>query len=77
MQQLKHLARLRKAHDHLEEMVKERTQELQTQLAEDTAILASIDYGLIVTDVSGGVQFINRAGELLTGYSFADANLFL
>jgi PAS domain S-box-containing protein len=65
--------RLRKAHDHLEEMVKERTQELQTQLAEDTAILASIDYGLIVTDVSGGVQFINRAGELLTGYSFADA----
>ena len=65
--------RLRQAHTHLEDIVKERTQALRAQHAEDAAILESIDYGLLVTNRNGEVVYINRAGELLTGWRSAEA----
>jgi len=59
--------RLRKAHEHLESLVEDRTKELQKQLAEDSAILQSMDDGLIVTDAQGIITYTNRMTELLTG----------
>ncbi len=59
--------RLRKSHEHLESLVADRTKELQKQLAEDTAILQSMDDGLIVTDAQGVITYVNRMTEVLTG----------
>ncbi|OGJ66888.1 hypothetical protein A3A67_02530 [Candidatus Peribacteria bacterium RIFCSPLOWO2_01_FULL_51_18] len=61
--------RLREAHDHLEEKVRERTSALQAQHAEDAAILESIDYGLLVSGRNGKAVYLNKNGELLTGWS--------
>lgn len=59
--------RLRKSHEHLESIVADRTKELQKQLAEDSAILQSMEDGLIVTDASGNITYVNRMAEVLTG----------
>lgn len=59
--------RLRKSHEHLESIVADRTKELQKQLAEDTAILQSMEDGLIVTDANGSITYMNRMAEVLTG----------
>jgi|GEM_PF-1168366 len=64
--------RLREAHDHLEDIVKQRTQALQAQHAEDAAILENIDYGLLVTDRDGLAVYMNKAGELLTDWHADD-----
>ncbi len=59
--------RLRKAHDHLESAVHNRTKELRVKNAKDDAILESMDDGLLVTDAEGRVTYVNRMAELLTG----------
>lgn len=59
--------RLRKSHEHLESLVADRTKELQKQVAEDSAILQSMDDGLIVTDAQGVITYMNRMTEALTG----------
>ncbi len=59
--------RLFKAHEHLESIVAERTQELQKQHAEDAAILQSMDDGLVVTDATGVITYVNQMAEILTG----------
>jgi two-component system sensor histidine kinase ResE len=59
--------RLRNSYDHLEDLVRERTQELRKQHAEDAAILQTMDDGLLVTDDAGRIRYINRAAELLLG----------
>ncbi len=58
--------RLRKAHEHLESLVAERTQELQKQHAEDAAILQSMDDGLVVTNTDGIITYMNEMAENLT-----------
>ncbi|HRH93074.1 MAG TPA: histidine kinase dimerization/phospho-acceptor domain-containing protein, partial [Candidatus Peribacteria bacterium] len=65
--------RLRQSHDHLEELVRTRTRALMEQVAQDDAILQSMEYGLIVTDANGAVTLVNGAAELLTGWSQAEA----
>ncbi len=63
--------RLQKAHEHLESIVAERTQELQKQIAKDAAILQSMDDGLIVTDQEGNITYMNEMAKSLTGYKDA------
>ncbi len=65
--------RLREAHDHLEKVVQQRTQALRSQHAQDAAILESIDYGLLVTNRRGQVIYLNKTGELLTGWRLSDS----
>lgn len=60
-------ARLRQSYDHLEDLVRDRTQELRKQHAEDAAILQTMDDGLVVTDDAGRIRYINRAAEVLLG----------
>lgn len=60
--------RLRTVHDHLEAAVRERTKELAEQLAQDAAILQSMDDGLLVTDGQGMITYVNRMAESLTGF---------
>lgn len=64
--------RLRMAHDHLEDMVRERTEQVRKKLSENDAILESIDYGIFVTNERGGVVYSNKAGEKLIGRSISD-----
>lgn len=64
--------RLRRAYEHLEDMVKERTEALHMQLAKDDAILQSMDDGLLVTDADGNVAYMNPIAEMLTGRTGAE-----
>ena len=64
--------RLRMAHDHLEDMVRERTEEVRKKLSENDAILESIDYGIFVTNDEGKIVYSNKAGETLIGTSISD-----
>jgi PAS domain S-box-containing protein len=64
--------RLRTAHDHLEDIVKERTEALRRKLTENEAILESIDYGIFVTDEHANIVYANKAGEALVGTSISD-----
>lgn len=59
--------RLRTSHEHLESIVAERTKELQKQHAQDAAILQGMDDGLIVTDASGIVTYVNHMAQMLAG----------
>lgn len=59
--------RLRSAHDHLEDIVRERTEALRKKLSENETILASIDYGIFVTNDEGKIVYTNTAGEKLVG----------
>lgn len=61
--------RLRTAHDHLESIVQERTEELRKQLAENSATLESMDQGLLVTNAEGTVTYVNHEAEVLTGFN--------
>lgn len=62
-------ARLRRAYDHLEDIVRERTRELREQTAQDTAILENIEYGLLLTDAQAKIIYVNHVAELLLGRS--------
>ena len=66
--------RFREAHDHLEELVRERTEDLRKELASKAAILESMDIGLLVTDERGRITFINDLGASLTGWNVEAAN---
>lgn len=59
--------RLRRAYEHLEDIVKDRTEALHLQLAKDDAILQSMDDGLLVADADGNVMYMNPVAELLIG----------
>lgn len=61
--------RLRGAYDHLEAIVQERTKELIAQLAQDKAILQSMEDGLMVTDPTGTITYVNHAAAVLTGWT--------
>lgn len=63
--------RLRKSHEHLESLVAERTKELRKQLAEDAAILQSMDDGLVVTDAKGIITYVNSMAQNLSGITNA------
>jgi PAS domain S-box-containing protein len=56
----------------LEELVRERTTELQTERDRTQAILDSAAEGVVVTDLQGHIQYVNPATERLTGYEAAE-----
>ncbi len=64
--------RLRRVYDHLEDIVRERTQALVAQNAQSAAILENVDYGLLMTNDKGVIVYMNRAGELLSGWEGKD-----
>ncbi|MDD5055647.1 MAG: ATP-binding protein [Candidatus Peribacteraceae bacterium] len=64
--------RFRHAHDHLESIVQERTEELRSQHAEDAAIMQSMEDGLVVTDAHGIISYANNAAAMLTGCTAED-----
>ena len=53
----------------LEEIVAERTRELQTERDRTQAILETVGESVVVTDLDGQVLFLNPATTLLTGFS--------
>jgi len=53
----------------LEELVRERTAELQTERDRTQAILDSAAEGVVVTDLQGHIQYVNPTTERLTGYT--------
>ncbi len=61
-------SRLKKTYDHLEELVAERTQELQKAYALDRAILDGIESGVITVDTQGVITDANPAAYALLGY---------
>jgi PAS domain S-box-containing protein len=67
---------LAKYRQHLEELVKERT-EVQKLLAEEKELLSttlmSIAEGVIVTDPDGLITLFNHSAEKITGYSLNEA----
>ncbi len=64
--------RLRESYDHLEDIVRSRTQALYEQNAQDAAILENVEYGLLMTNEHGCIVYMNHAGELLTGRTSRD-----
>ena len=58
--------------DQLEQRVRERTVELQTQYARLDAILHSVGDAILMTDQRMQVQYINPAFTTLTGYTAED-----
>ena len=61
-------AQLEASSEHLEEMVAERTAELQVQYARLEAILRSVGDAILVSDVERKIQYVNHAFTALTGY---------
>lgn len=59
--------RLRKVYESLEEVIRERTQELAKQYARDRAILENIGYAVIAVDARGFVTDANPAAVALLG----------
>jgi PAS domain S-box-containing protein len=57
----------------LEEVVAERTSELQAERDRTQAILEAVGEAVIVTDLAGTIQYLNPAAVELTGYSVAEA----
>ncbi len=57
--------RLRESYDHLESIIRQRTEALREENAQNKAILENIEYGLIMTDEQGNVVYANRNAELL------------
>ncbi len=57
----------------LERRVEERTAEIRSQQARTQAILDALGEGVVVTDVKGGVLYINPAQETLGGYGAQEA----
>lgn len=64
--------RLRASHEHLEDIVQARTEELRHMHAQDQAVLQSMDDGIVVTDKNGIVTYMNRLAYLLTGTEKAE-----
>jgi len=60
---------LRKHRDHLQELIKERTAELQLRI---TALEASAN-AIVITDQEGHIIWANRAFTSLTGYTLEEA----
>ena len=65
--------KLQKAKEELEVRVDERTRELAESRERYRATVASIGDGVIVTDTSGTVTFMNSVAEELTGWAFDEA----
>lgn len=61
--------RLKESYEHLEERVRERTQEVLEKNAQDDAIFTSLQYGLLVTNREGKVILLNDAASTLTGWA--------
>lgn len=59
--------RLRASYEHLESIVRERTEALRKEHAEDQAVLQSMEDGLIVTDDKGIVTYMNPPASMLAG----------
>jgi PAS domain S-box-containing protein len=57
----------------LEDQVRSRTAELQAERDRTQAILDSAAEGVIVTDLSGNIEYMNPAAEELTGFSRNEA----
>lgn len=55
--------------DHLEQLVKERTEELMASEQRTRLLLESVGEGIIGVDVEGRMTFINPAACLMLGYS--------
>ena len=64
---------LREANENLERRVAERTEELSRSEQRWSATLASIGDGVIATDASGKITFMNAVAESLTGWSLSEA----
>jgi len=58
--------RLRASYEHLESIVRERTEALRKEHAEDQAVLQSMEDGLIVTDNKGIITYMNPPASILT-----------
>jgi PAS domain S-box-containing protein len=57
----------------LELRVQERTAEIRQQQARTQAILDAVGEGVVVTDLTGDVLYVNADAEKLTGYSAAES----
>jgi PAS domain S-box-containing protein len=57
----------------LEETVAQRTYELRSERDRIQAILQALGEAVIITDVSGSIQYLNPAAMALTGYTEAEA----
>jgi PAS domain S-box-containing protein len=64
---------LREHAARLEDQVRNRTAELQTERDRTQAILDSAAEGVIVTDLSGNIEYMNPAAAELTGFSRDEA----
>lgn len=64
--------RLRSSHEHLEDIVQVRTEELRHMHAQDQAVLQSMDDGIVVTDKNGIVTYMNGLARMLTGSDKAE-----
>ena len=65
---------VRRHADELEERVIERTAELERERKRTAAILDTAGEGIIFTDASGTIEYINPAMERLTGYLAAEVS---
>jgi PAS domain S-box-containing protein len=59
--------------NRLEELVAERTHELQAERDRTQAILQAVGEAVIVTDLEGKIRYVNPAAVELTGYTVAEA----
>lgn len=59
--------------DHLEDMVAQRTHELQSERDRTQAILEAVGEGVVVTDLTGTIQYLNPSAVALTGFTGPEA----
>ena len=64
---------LRRHQDHLEDLVKEQTEEIAAEKERLSVTLRSIGDGVVTTDTKGKVVLINKVAERLTGLSQEEA----
>ncbi len=68
-------AELEKYRKHLEQLVAERTKQLQESEQRWVTTLSSIGDAVIATDTEGKVTFMNSVAEKLTGWTLSEARL--